>query len=37
MRDAMNRFNGTEPEISQGNDGAFVRVRFHLTPSGDDA
>ena len=33
MRDAMARFNGTEPEISQGNDGAFVRVRFHLKPS----
>ena len=32
MRDAMIRFNGTEPEISQGGDGAFVRVRFHLKP-----
>lgn len=33
MRDAMIRFNDTEPEISQGNDGAFVTVRFHLKPS----
>lgn len=31
MRNAMIRFNGTEPEISQGNDGTFVRVRFHLS------
>lgn len=33
MRDAMIRFNGTEPEISQGDDGAFVRVRFHTKPT----
>lgn len=33
MRHAMARFNGTKPEISQGNDGAFVRVRFHLKPA----
>lgn len=36
MRDAMTRFNDTKPEISQGDGGAFVRVRFHLkTPYGD--
>ena len=33
MRDAMVRFNDTEPEISQGDEGAFVRVRFHLKPA----
>ena len=32
MRDAMLRFNGTEPELSQEDNGAFVRVRFHLEP-----
>ena len=32
MRDAMRQFNGTEPDITQGEDGAFVRVRFHLKP-----
>ena len=30
MRRAMNQFNGTEPSISQGDSGSFVRVRFHL-------
>lgn len=30
MRRAMREFNGTEPEIFQGDSGDFVRVRFHL-------
>ena len=32
MRDAMRQFNGTEPDITQGKDGAFVQVQFHLKP-----
>lgn len=32
MREAMRRFNGTEPDITQGKDGAFVQVQFHLKP-----
>ena len=32
MRKAMRRFNGTEPDITQGGDGAFVRVRFRMGP-----
>ena len=35
MRDAMLRFNGTEPDIVD--DGAFVRVGFCLKPPEDDA
>ena len=30
MRRAMREFNGTAPEITQGDSGAFVRLRFHL-------
>lgn len=30
MHRAMREFNGTEPTISQGDSGAFVRLRFHL-------
>ena len=30
MRRAMREFNGTEPEIIQGDSADFVRVRFHL-------
>ena len=31
MRRAMREFNGTEPEIVQGDAGKFVRLRFRLT------
>ena len=30
MQRAMREFNGTEPSITQGDSGTFVRVRFHL-------
>ena len=33
MRRVMREFNETEPEITQGDSGAFVRLRFHLESS----
>jgi ATP-dependent DNA helicase RecG len=32
MRQAMQDFNGSEPEIEHDRDSGFVRVRFHLDP-----
>ncbi len=33
MQRSMREFNGTEPSITQGDSGSFVRVRFHLRSS----